>query len=76
MPSAFAAAGLPSASATSVVVACAHRVVHTGPSGVRSASDPLVRVGLLNVAGTALILLGGAIGGVTQLVLWILVPLV
>ena len=74
VPEAFDGGGLAFGLAYAVVV-----LVHIGlfsrTQRVRSASD-LVRVGLLNVAGTALILVGGAIGGVTQLVLWILVPLV
>ena len=74
VPEAFDAGGLAFGLAYAVVV-----LVHIGlfsrTQRVRSASD-LVRVGLLNVAGTALILVGGAIGGVTQLVLWILVPLI
>jgi low temperature requirement protein LtrA len=57
------------------VVVLVHIGLFSRTQRVRSASD-LVRVGLLNVAGTALILVGGAVGGVTQLVLWILVPLV
>ena len=74
VPSAFAGGGLAFGLAYAVVV-LVHIGLFTRTQRVRSASD-LVRVGLLNVAGTALILLGGAIGGVTQLVLWILVPLV
>ena len=57
------------------VVVLVHIGLFTRTQRVRSASD-LVRVGLINVAGTVLILVGGALGGVTQLVLWILVPLV
>jgi len=74
VPSAFTGGGLAFGLAYAVVV-LVHIGLFTRTQRVRSASD-LVRVGLLNVAGTALILLGGAIGGVTQLVLWILVPLV
>ena len=74
VPSAFAGGGVAFGLAYAVVV-LVHIGLFTRTQRVRSASD-LVRVGLLNVAGTALILLGGAIGGVTQLVLWILVPLV
>ena len=74
VPEAFDGGGLAFGLAYAVVV-----LVHIGlfsrTQRVRSASD-LVRVGLLNVAGTVLILVGGALGGVSQLVLWILVPLV
>lgn len=74
VPEAFEGSGLAFGLAYAVVV-----LVHIGlfsrTQRVRSASD-LVRVGLLNVAGAALILVGGAVGGVTQLALWILVPLV
>jgi len=74
VPKAFDGGGLAFGLAYAVVV-LVHIGLFTRTQRVRSASD-LIRVGLLNVAGTALILVGGAIGGVTQLVLWILVPLV
>ena len=63
VPEHLTAAGWRSASRTPWSCS-AYRVVHR-TQRVRSASD-LVRVGLLNVAGTALILIGGAIGGVTS----------
>jgi low temperature requirement protein LtrA len=74
VPAAFDGGGLAFGLAYAVVV-LVHIGLFTRTQRVRSASD-LVRVGLINVAGTVLILVGGALGGVTQLVLWILVPLV
>jgi low temperature requirement protein LtrA len=74
VPEAFDGGGLAFGLAYAVVV-LVHIGLFTRTQRVRSASD-LVRVGLLNVAGTALIVVGGTIGGGTQLVLWILVPLV
>jgi low temperature requirement protein LtrA len=74
VPEAFDGGGLAFGLAYAVVV-LVHIGLFTRTQRVRSARD-LVRVGLLNVAGTALILVGGTIGGATQLVLWILVPLV
>ena len=52
-----------------------HIALFTRTQRLRSARD-LARIGLLNIAGTALILVGGVLGGIAQLVLWILVPLV
>jgi low temperature requirement protein LtrA len=74
VPRAFDSGGLAFGLAYAVVV-LVHIALFTRTQRVRSVHD-LIRIGLLNVAGTALILLGGALGGITQLVLWILVPLV
>jgi low temperature requirement protein LtrA len=74
VPRAFDSGGLAFGLAYAVVV-LVHIALFTRTQRVRSVRD-LIRIGLLNVAGTALILLGGALGGITQLVLWILVPLV
>jgi low temperature requirement protein LtrA len=74
VPGAFEDGGLAFGLAYAVVVAV-HIALFTRTQRVRSVRD-LVRIGLLNVAGAALILVGGAIGGIAQLVLWILVPLV
>jgi len=74
VPNAFAGGGLAFSLAYAVVV-LVHIALFTRTQRVRSVRD-LARIGLLNVAGTALIVLGGALGGITQLILWILVPLV
>ena len=74
VPRSFDGGGLAFGLAYAVVVAV-HIGLFTRTQRVRSARD-LVRVGLLNVAGTVLIVIGGALGGLPQLVLWILVPLV
>jgi low temperature requirement protein LtrA len=74
VPDAFAGGGLAFGLAYAVVV-LVHIALFTRTQRVRSARD-LARIGLLNVAGTALIVLGGALGGIAQLILWILVPLV
>jgi low temperature requirement protein LtrA len=74
VPRSFDGGGLAFGLAYAVVVAV-HIGLFTRTQRVRSARD-LVRVGLLNVTGTVLIVIGGALGGLPQLVLWILVPLV
>jgi low temperature requirement protein LtrA len=73
VPRAFDGGGLAFGLAYAVVVGV-HIGLFTRTQRVRSARD-LVRVGLINVAGTVLIVIGGALGGLPQLVLWILVPL-
>jgi low temperature requirement protein LtrA len=74
VPDAFDGGGLGFGLAYAVVV-LVHIALFTRTQRVRSARD-LARIGLLNVAGAALIVLGGALGGIPQLILWILVPLV
>jgi low temperature requirement protein LtrA len=74
VPEAFDGGGLAFGLAYALVV-LVHIALFTRTQRVRSARD-LVRIGLLNVAGAVLILVGGALGGIAQLVLWILVPLV
>jgi low temperature requirement protein LtrA len=73
VPEAFDGGGLAFGLAYAVVV-LVHIALFTRTQRVGSVRD-LVRVGLLNVVGAALILIGGALGGSWQLVLWILVPL-
>ena len=74
VPGAFEDGGLAFGLAYAVVV-LVHIALFTRTQRVSSVRD-LVRVGLLNVVGAALILIGGALGGNWQLVLWIFVPLV
>ena len=74
VPGAFDGGGLAFGLAYAIVV-LVHIALFTRTQRVRSVRD-LVRIGLLNVAGAALILIGGALGGIAQLMLWILVPLV
>jgi len=74
VPDAFDGGGLGFGLAYAVVV-LVHIALFTRTQRVRSARD-LARIGLLNVAGTALIVLGGVLGGIAQLILWIFVPLV
>jgi low temperature requirement protein LtrA len=74
VPEAFDGGGLAFGLVYAVVV-LVHIALFTRTQRVSSVRD-LVRVGLLNVVGAALILIGGALGGSWQLVLWILVPLV
>jgi low temperature requirement protein LtrA len=74
VPGAFDSGGLAFGIAYAVVV-LVHIALFTRTQRVRSVPD-LVRVGALNVAGATLILVGGVLGGIAQLVLWIVVPLV
>jgi low temperature requirement protein LtrA len=74
VPDAFDGGGLGFGLAYAVVV-LVHIALFTRTQRVRSARD-LARIGLLNIAGTALIVIGGALGGIAQLISWTLVPLV
>jgi low temperature requirement protein LtrA len=74
VPAAFDGGGLAFGLAYAVVV-LVHIALFTRTQRVRSVRD-LVQIGLLNVAGAMLILVGGVLGSIAQLVLWIVVPLV